>query len=113
MLPSLLLALQGSALARPATAEPTWVVFAGDRAAPGEFSGPRSVAVDPRGDVYVAEWGNNRVQKLSPSGEPLAQWGSSGSAPGQFSNPSRVAVDGRGYVYVTDSGNNRVQRLSP
>jgi tripartite motif-containing protein 71 len=42
---------------------------------PGEFRWPSSVAVDAVGNIYVAEALNNRIQKLAPSGEPLAIWG--------------------------------------
>ena len=70
---------------------------------------PEGVAVDGEGNVYVVEFGNERVQKLSPSGQPLAQWGSGGSDPGQFRTPRGVAVDARGRLYVADSGNARIQ----
>ena len=33
---------------------------------PGQLSKPTGVAVDPRGNVYVADSDNNRVQKFSP-----------------------------------------------
>ena len=88
-----------------------WRVLAGDRTTPGQFWAPRGVAVDGAGNLYVADTKNQRIQKLSPDGEPLAQWGSAGSAPGQFRNPSGVAVDGAGNLYVADTENNRVQVL--
>jgi tripartite motif-containing protein 71 len=80
---------------------------------PGEFNSPAGLAVDPQGNIYVADYGNNRIQKLSRSGRPLAVWGSYGTKPGQFDLPSGIALDSRGNVYVADSGNNRVQKLSP
>jgi DNA-binding beta-propeller fold protein YncE len=61
----------------------------------------------------VADRGNHRIQVLSPSGQPLAQWGTRGPAPGQFWAPSDVAVDQKGQVYVADSSNQRIQVLSP
>lgn len=39
--------------------------------APGQFKGPRGVALDPRGDIYVVDEGNFRVQKFTPSGRFL------------------------------------------
>jgi sugar lactone lactonase YvrE len=88
-------------------------VLAGGRTAPGQFDRPHGIAVDVRGNVYVAERHNHRIQVLSPTGEPLAQWGALGSGPGQFNQPSGVAIGGRGNAYVADTGNHRIQVLSP
>jgi hypothetical protein len=85
---------------------------------PGQFNMPYDLALDESGNVYVSEpnpfgAGNDRIQKFSPTGTPLAQWGSPGSGPGQFDNPTGLAVDAKGNVFVVDSGNNRVEELSP
>jgi serine/threonine protein kinase/DNA-binding beta-propeller fold protein YncE/class 3 adenylate cyclase len=81
--------------------------------APGRFQNPDGVAVDARGNLYVADQLTNRIQKLSPAGLPLAEWGGLGSGPGQFAGPAGVAVDRQGDIYVADTGNNRIQKLSP
>jgi len=67
--------------------------------------------VDRDGNLYVPGY-HHPIQKRSPTGEPLAQWGSYGNAPGQFYEPRGVALDAEGNVYVADSGNNRIQKLS-
>jgi len=72
----------------------------------------RGIATDARGDIYVADTGNNRILELSPTGKPLAHWGTRGTRPGQFNEPTRVAVDGQGNIYVADTGNNRIQKLT-
>ena len=80
----------------------------------GEFHTPQGIATDSSGNVYVADTGNNRVQRFGPPGNFLAKWGSGpGSANGQFNGPYGIAVDGAGNVYVADSNNNRIQRFSP
>jgi DNA-binding beta-propeller fold protein YncE len=79
---------------------------------PGLFRDPEGVAVDRAGDVYVADYGNDRIQKFSPNGKPLAVWGQAGTSPGQFNGPTGVAVDTSGNVYVADANNNRIQKLS-
>ena len=49
------------------------------------------------------------MQKLSPDGEAIASFGTSGAGRGQVSRPSGVAVDPDGDVYVADWANSRVQ----
>jgi len=80
---------------------------------PGQFKLLVGVAVDTQGNVYAVDSSNNRIQKLSPNGELLAEWGTYGSAPGQFPSPTGVAVDAQGNVYVADSQNHRIQKLYP
>src|SRR5581483_8464085 len=83
-----------------------WRIFAGGWSVAGHFRTPYGVAVDADANVYVADTENHRVQKLTPDGQPLAQWGSFGTGPGQFQRPSGVAIDGTGNVYVADTDNN-------
>jgi YYY domain-containing protein len=79
---------------------------------PGLLREPRGVAVDEEGHVYVADFGNHRIQVLDRDLTPLAVHGSEGSAPGSFEQPCAVAVSG-GRVYVADTWNGRVQVLAP
>ena len=74
-----------------------------------QFNRPWGIAIDGNDDIYVADWGNDRVQKFSPEGEFLMRFGSTFDDGGKLSRPSAVAVDRDGDVYVTDWGNNRVQ----
>jgi streptogramin lyase len=93
--------------------EPGWLVIGSQGNNPGQFLNPTGVAVDNQGNLYVAERGNNRIQKLSPDDEPLAQWGSQGNGLGQFYGPCGVAVDVQGNVYVVETLGDRVQKFSP
>jgi YYY domain-containing protein len=76
----------------------------------GAFRQPRGVAVDAEGQVYVADFDNNRVQKLTRALEPLAAWGGEGAGPGLFRQPCEVAVLGD-ELLVADTWNGRVQVL--
>jgi sugar lactone lactonase YvrE len=85
---------------------------------PGQLDSPDKLALDAQGNLYVTEVGsqspagNSRIQKFSPTGMSLAQWGTFGSAPGQFNTPVGIAVDQQGDIYVADVGNHRIQKLS-
>ena len=70
---------------------------------------PWGVAVDELGDVYVADWRNDRVQKFTSDGEFVFKFGASGNRDGELNRPSGVAVDRHGDIYVVDWGNDRVQ----
>lgn len=75
----------------------------------GEYKEPRGIALDPEGNIYVADFRNYRIQKLDAKGRFVTAWGGEGAGPGQFKDPCGVAVDGKGRVYVADTFNNRVQ----
>jgi sugar lactone lactonase YvrE len=84
-----------------------------------DFYGPRGVAVDASGNVYVADSDNNEIRKITPIGlvSTLAGSTSSGSTNGQgssasFSWPTGVAVDASDNVYVTDGLNNEIRKIT-
>jgi len=79
---------------------------------PGQLNAPRDAATDSAGNVYVADYNNNRIAKFSPTGTPLNGWGTRGSGNNQFIRPYGVAVDASNRVYVADSDNNRIQQFS-
>ena len=60
------------------------VIGGGRGTADGQFELPTDVAVDALGNIYVADDGNNRIQRFDPSGAFSAKWGSAGTADAQF-----------------------------
>ncbi len=78
----------------------------------GEFRRPRGVVVDSKGDVWVADEENNRVQEFSSTGAYLKEVGTAGSGNGQLDNPLSLALDSKGDIYVADSGNNRIEEFN-
>jgi tripartite motif-containing protein 71 len=81
------------------------------RGSRGQFQAPRGIAVDAHGFVYVADTGNDRIQKFSGDGAFIAKWGSLGAGDGQFNQPVDLAVDPDGVIYVAEEGNHRIQKI--
>jgi len=75
--------------------------------------GPRDIALDGEGRVFVTDTGNKRVMVYDSTGIYLGQWGSDGILPGSFSEPVGIDVDGEGNIYVADTWNQRIQVFDP
>jgi len=77
---------------------------------PGEFGLVTDAVVDSAGNTYVCEYGDfDRVQKFSPEGKFITQWGGHGEAPGQFRRPQNMTIDEQDRLWVVDACNHRVQ----
>jgi uncharacterized protein (TIGR03437 family) len=98
--------------------------FGGDgaAAASAQLNLPFGVAVDASGNLYIAEFGDNRVRKVSANGNisTIAGNGVSGfsgdngqAASARLNGPQGVAVDSTGNVYIADTANNRVRKVAP
>jgi YD repeat-containing protein len=74
----------------------------------GQLSSPTGVATDAKGDIWVADAKNNRVEEFNPQGEYQTQFGSEGSGTNQFNQPHGIAVDAKGNIWVADTANNRL-----
>jgi uncharacterized protein (TIGR03663 family) len=79
----------------------------------GVFWGPRSIAINPLGEVYVTDTGNKRVQVFGLDGTFKRMFGGVGTAPGQFNEEVGLALDAQGNVWIADTWNARIQELSP
>ena len=93
--------------------------FADGTGIAASFKQPNGVAVDASGNVYVGEFGNHRIRKITPAGvvTTLAGSGNATFADGtgtaaSFWNPNGVAVDSSGNVYVADYNNNRIRKIT-
>jgi sugar lactone lactonase YvrE len=83
------------------------------------FSDPFGIAVDKRGNVYVADGGeSNRIRRLTPEGKVETVAGSTegfadgNAAEARFNTPSGIAIDRAGNLLIADTSNNRIRKLS-
>ena len=75
-------------------------------------SRPAAASRSPASYVYVADSGNNRIERFNLQGGEAMAWGTKGSGPGQFSYPRGVAANA-GEVLVADDDNHRIEQFTP
>jgi DNA-binding beta-propeller fold protein YncE len=83
-------------------------MFDGGRGAgKGEFDSPTAMAVDRSGNLLIADTGNGRIEKFSPTGSFV-------TSIGLFEAPNGIAIDRAGNIYVAEIGSKHsVQKLDP
>jgi sugar lactone lactonase YvrE len=97
--------------------------FGGDggAAVTAGLNGPRGLAVDAAGYIYIADRGNHRIRRVNSIGtiSTFAGDGTNGfggdSGPATLANlasPSGISVDSAGSVWIADSGNHRIRRVT-
>ncbi len=82
------------------------------------LDGPRGLAVDGSGNIYIADSYNNRIRMVNTSGN-ISTFAGGGTAQGdggsaslaQLGNVFGVAVDGSGNIYIADAGNDRIRKV--
>ena len=87
--------------------------------AEASFSDPTSVALDAVGNLYVADYSNNAIRRITPdgivttlAGSPTASFADGTGTAASFRGPFAVTIDNDAAVLVADSGNNRIRRVT-
>ena len=98
--------------------------FSGDGgpASKARVNSPRGIAVDAAGNLYIADYSNQRIRVIAANGiiSTIAGTGANGYAgdggpasAARLSFPSGVAVDSAGNVYIADNQNSVIRKLTP
>jgi sugar lactone lactonase YvrE len=94
----------------------------GGAATSAEINFPYGVAVDSAGNIYIADFGNQRIRKVTAStgiistvaGDGIVGYSGDGgpATSAELDSPTGVAVDGAGNIYIADLGNYRIRKVT-
>jgi DNA-binding beta-propeller fold protein YncE len=87
--------------------EASWGMYgSADSSTIPQMANPQGMSIDSSGNIYVADTGNNRIERFDQAGTLATRviWGSYGSQDGNFINPRNVCVDSSNKVYVSEMG---------
>jgi hypothetical protein len=68
----------------------------------GEFNRPWGVCIDKKGDVYISDGLNARIQIFDKDGKFITMFGKRGDKPGGFAQVKGVGIDSDNNIYVID-----------
>jgi DNA-binding beta-propeller fold protein YncE len=89
------------------------------RGSVARFNEPADIAIDSADNLYVTDYWNDSIRKITPEGEVSTFAGGKGGladgvgSAAQFDEPHGIAIDRAGNLYVADSRNHRVRKVTP
>jgi hypothetical protein len=93
----------------------------GGLATSAQLNNPQGVAVDAAGNLYIADYSNNRIRKVNTAGiiSTIAGTGGIGfsgdgglATAAEILNPQSVWIDAAGNIFFSDYGNDRIRKIS-
>ncbi|MDH5432876.1 MAG: hypothetical protein OEY19_02960 [Gammaproteobacteria bacterium] len=79
----------------------------------GELYHPTNIKLDNKGNLYIVETGNFRIQKFTENGQYISSFGKVGTGVGQMARPKGIALDNKEIIYSVDSAFSVVQMFQP
>ncbi|MEN2993596.1 MAG: OmpA family protein [Bacteroidia bacterium] len=84
------------------------------------LNSPHGLTLDPQGNLYVCDYFNHAIRKITPQGKVSTLAGGSGQGfkdgvgkAAQFSLPIAIVRDSKGNLWVLDGGNHALRKVSP
>ena len=99
--------------------------FSGDGslATSAKLNNPTGLAVDEIGNIFISDYGNNRIRKVSAitgiittlAGNGTQGYGGDGgiATAASLNNPTGITLDKIGNLYIADASNNRIRKVFP
>jgi sugar lactone lactonase YvrE len=103
------------------SSEPVEVLGDGGPATAAALNEPGDVVVDPAGNIYIADSGNQRIRKVAAGSGIISTVAGNGTkgvngdggaaTAASLDGPGGIAVDASGNLYISDSSNSRVRAV--
>ncbi|MDA9887899.1 NHL repeat-containing protein, partial [Flavobacteriaceae bacterium] len=85
-----------------------------------QFDYPHHIAIDTSGNLYVTDYNNHKIRKITPEGVVTTFAGSGAlgdddgtGAAASFNKPTGITLDASGNVYVADGLNHKIRKITP
>lgn len=76
-----------------------------------DLSSPRDIAINQKAELFIADYGNDRIIKLDSNYIYLGESGGFGDIGNSLNGPQSLAIDNASNLHIVDSGNSRIVRL--